>query len=279
MALADLNLQQAIDLFTRNTGIIPRETHRSSIKAYIEKRMETLNEPLFANYYMILQSNPLEFSNLVNESTVNETYFFREEKQFQFIKDKLFPMWQSKTGGSEINIWCAACSTGEEAYSLAMLSKHCHIRANITASDINTNVLNICKEGNYKAASCRQVDGGFFNFLLDAYKQKDGSYKMSEELRNSITTKQINLSNLGMTETFSSLPKNQHIIFIRNVFIYFSMELRAEILQTVTDKCLADDGYIFVSMSEVAPLDDKIIPKSLEKIADGNVFCFHKKAK
>lgn len=279
MTLSDFNLQQAIDLFTQNTGIIPRETHRASIKAYIEKRMEALNEPLFANYYMMLQNSSLEFVNLINDSTVNETYFFREEKQFQFIKDKLFPAWQAKTGGAEMNLWCAACSTGEEAYSLAMLSKHCHIRANITASDINTNVLTICKNGYYKPASQRKVDGGVFDFLLDAYKQKDGSFQMSEELRNTITTKQINLSNLKVADALSTLPKNQHIIFIRNVFIYFSMELRAEILKTITDKCLADEGYIFVSMSEVAPLDDKIIPKSLEKIADGNVFCFHKKAK
>lgn len=279
MALSDFNLQQAIDLFTHNTGIIPRESHRVSIKSYIEKRMEALKEPLFANYYMMLQNSSMEFSNLVNDSTVNETYFFREEKQFQFIKDKLFPAWQAKTGGSEMNIWCAACSTGEEAYSLAMLSKYCHIRANITASDINTNVLKFCQEGNYKPSSCRTVDGGSFNFLLDAYKQKDGSFHMPEDIRETVHTRQINLSNLGVADTLSLLPKNQYIIFVRNVFIYFSMELRAEILKTITEKCLADDGYIFVSMSEVAPLDDKIIPKSLEKIADGNVFCFHKKAK
>ena len=75
------------------------------------------------------------------------------------------------------------------------------------------------------------------------------------------------------------LPKNQNIIFIRNVFIYFSIELRKKILKTIADNCLAENGYLFVSMNEIAQLDSSIVPKSLEKLSDGNVFYFHKMSK
>lgn len=278
MMLNEFDLQKTIELVTRKTGIIPRDSHKAGIKSYVEKRLETLEEKNFANYYMILQNRQEEFLQLINESTVNETYFFREEKQFAYLKDKFFPKFLSGTGNSEMNIWCAACSTGEEAYSLAMLAKYCHIRANITASDINTKVMEICNKGHYKASSSRSVDGGSFNYILESYKEPDGSIQMSDDIRAMVKTRQINLSKLNMPDTMFSLPRNQHLIFIRNVFIYFSMELRAEILKTIADVSLADDGLIFVSMNEVAPLDDKILPPNLERISDGQVFCFHKKS-
>lgn len=279
MKLKDEDLLMTVELVTRKTGINPRESHKEGIKNYVEKRLDTLNETSFANYYMVLQNKQEEFLQLINESTVNETYFFREEKQFAYLKDRFFPTWLGKNGNADMNIWCAACSSGEEAYSLALLAKYCHIRAKVTASDINTNVMEICNKGLYKASSCRTVDGGSFNFLLDAYKQKDGSFQIPEDVREMVHTRQINLSKLNKPDTMFSLPKNQHLIFIRNVFIYFSMDLRAEILKTIADVSLADDGLLFVSMNEVAPLDDKIVPPNLERISEGQVFCFHKKSK
>lgn len=279
MKLKDDDLQKTIELVTRKTGIYPRDSHKEGIKNYVEKRLEALNETSFASYYMILQNKQEEFLHLINESTVNETYFFREEKQFMFLKDKFFPSWISKNGSTTMNIWCAACSSGEEAYSLALLARHCRIRAEVTASDINTNVMEICNKGVYKASSCRNVDGGSFNFLLEAYKQSDGTYQISDDVKEMVKTRQINLSKLNMPDTMFNLPRNQHLIFIRNVFIYFSMELRAEILKTIADVSLVNDGLLFVSMNEIAPLDDKILPPNLERISDGPVFCFHKKSK
>ena len=61
-------------------------------------------------------------------------------------------------------------------------------------------------------------------------------------------------------------------------YIYFSIELRKRILQIITEKCLAEDGYLFVSMNEIAQLDSSVVPESLEKISDGSVFYFHKKS-
>ena len=98
------------------------------------------------------------------------------------------------------------------------------------------------------------------------------------KIKKHVFTKQLNLAELSSPLNSSQLPLNQNIIFIRNVFIYFSMELREIILRTIADKCLAEDGYLFVSMNEIAQLDQSIVPECLERVSDGNIFYFHKKA-
>ena len=123
----------------------------------------------------------------------------------------------------------------------------------------------------YKKNAVRTVDGAAFHHLLAPYKKADNSFELPENLCNRITRKQINLSKL------TDFPKNQDLIFIRNVFIYFSNEMKKQILTLIAEQSLAPGGYLFVSMNEDATVDAMIIPNSLEKIADGKVFYFRKK--
>ena len=269
-------LDSFVSILTRRTGIVPRSSHLDGIKAYIEKQIETKNLGV-QGYKNALAVDVDLFNELVNESTVNETYFFREEKQFALLRNRIFPMWRALNSFSEIKIWSAACSFGEEAYSLLLLARSCCIPALITASDINSDVLEHCKKGVYPASSMRMVDGTAFKELLKPHIRKDGMIEFDEAMRNCVRTQKINLSTIDSPLNDSLLPKNQNIIFLRNVFIYFSKELRARILRTIAEKCLAEGGVLFVSMSEIAQLDSEVIPNSLEKIAEGNVFYFHKK--
>ena len=277
MTVSDKDFEEIISLITRETGIVPRESHRAGIRRYVEERLDAIPDAQNAVHIaaFFAQSKD-EFSALTNKATVNETYFFREERQLDLLKSTIFPALLKKN--TSLNIWSAACSTGEEIYSLALLMQSCKIRATFTASDLNTAVLETCKAGTYGANSVRSVDGAKYHHLLLPYKQGDGSYRLSAELTGSIITRQINLSDLALEKPPANIPQNQHIIFIRNVFIYFTREMRAKILKTLATTCLADDGYIFVSMNEIASLDNSIIPDELEKKMEGNVFYFHKKA-
>ena len=277
MTLSDTELDTLIQLITQRTGIIPRASHRDGIRSYIEKKLSELGMDC-ASYKTLLLASHDVFAELVNESTVNETYFFREERQFAFIRDKLFPLWQAQFGSAPIKMWSAACSYGEEAYSLALLAKACHVRAEIIASDINTLVLEHCRKGEFLASSMRHVDGAAFQHLLLPYRTQDGKVVFTAELCNTITTRKINLAAIDAPSMDTVLPQQQNIVFLRNVFIYFDQDLRARILRTIADKCLCTGGYLFVSMSEIAQLDASLMPKSFEKIVDGNVFYFHKKA-
>lgn len=265
-----------ISLLTMGTGIIPRSSHRAGIQTYIEKKIAEKNISV-SEFKLNLQSDKNLFTEFINESTVNETYFFREEKQFALLKERYFPMWKAMFPSVPIKIWSAACSYGEEAYSLAVLAKVCGIKAFVTASDINSEVLDHCNKGVFWESSIRSVDGFSFKNLLLPYKTNEGKIVFPDEIKSCIQTRKINLSKIDTPLGDANLPKNQNIIFIRNVFIYFSQELRIRILNSIIDKCLAEGGILFVSMSEIAQFDSNMLPPSLEKVMDGNIFYFKKK--
>ncbi|MBQ5491114.1 MAG: hypothetical protein IIT68_03550 [Treponema sp.] len=275
MNITDSDFEIIIESITAYTGIIPRESHKSGIRSFLEKRCQELEEKeVTKNYVEYITSHNDEVINIINSSTVNETYLFREEKQFLFLRDIVFPELRHKL--PPIKIWSAASSSGEEIYSLALLAKSCRIPAEYTASDINTDVLEKCKAGVYKKNSVRSVDGARFHYLLEPYKQKDGTFHMPVEISHFIKTEHINLADLAKGIIPENLPKQQHVIFIRNVFIYFSFEMRSKILEVLAEHCLADDGYLFVSMNEVASLENSCIPPTLKKRSHDTVFYFQK---
>lgn len=265
-----------ISLLTMGTGIIPRSSHRAGIQTYIEKKIAEKNISV-SEFKLKLQSDKDLFTEFINESTVNETYFFREEKQFTLLKERYFPMWKAMFPSVPIKIWSAACSYGEEVYSLAVLAKVCGIKAFVTASDINSEVLDNCNKGVFWESSIRSVDGFSFKNLLLPYRTNEGKIVFPDEIKSCIQTRKINLAKIDSPLEDANLPKNQNIIFIRNVFIYFSQELRIRILNSIIDKCLAEGGILFVSMSEIAQFDSNMLPPSLEKVMDGNIFYFKKK--
>lgn len=259
-----------IELITQKTGIIPLESHKLGIKNYINSQINKLKEEkITSSYYDYLLSDNSEMINLINSATVNETYFFREEMQFSLLRSKIIPELTSRKNGP-LKIWSAASSSGEEIYSLLLLANAHNVQTECIASDINTRVLDIAKEGSYKKKSIRSVDGATFHFLLDPYKTDDG-YTFSNEIINQINFKSINLSKL------QDFPCEQDIVFMRNVFIYFSSETKKAILNKIADEVLAPGGYFFVSINEVASIDGTILPPNLEKVVDGKVFYFHKK--
>ena len=266
----DKEFTDIISLISKVTGIIPRESHKSGIKNFIEKRKKEINLNGL-DYYNYVYMNKQEMDLLLNNATVNETYFFREESQFLFLKNKVLPELHAKLALNPLRIWSAAASSGEEIYSLYLLASSLGIKTECIATDINTSVLEKCAGGEYKANSVKAVDGVKFHYLLAPY-MKDKQVSLPQEIRNKIERRQINLSKAD-----SIFPKNIHIVFIRNVFVYFTVEMRRAILQKIVDECLAPDGYIFLSMNEIATIDYTILPKGLEKCSDGNVFYFHKK--
>ena len=105
-------LDSFICVLTEHTGIQPRASHRDGIKRFIENKISQ-NKYSIEQYKQLLLEDENILSEFVNQSTVNETYFFREEKQFLLLKEKLFPLWKTNNPGKEMKIWSAACSYGE----------------------------------------------------------------------------------------------------------------------------------------------------------------------
>lgn len=274
-------LEDFISLLTEHTGIIPLATHKNSIVSYIVKKTQDISKEtgivdgkkLCNMFYNQLVSSKTEFNNFVNESTVNETYFFREEAQFDFLRDRIFPSWRLQNPGKNIRIWSAACSTGEEIYSLALLARYCHLTPVLTASDIDTNVLNVCSGGVYsKAKVNRRVDGLSYHSLIEPYF-KGEEVIFPNEIKDLISVKALNLKELAQSPF---VPVEQDVIFLRNVFIYFSSEMKRAVLKAIADKCLKKNGLLFVSINEVASISGDIVPKNLIKENVGMVFYLRK---
>ena len=282
MKLNQEEIDKIIQQLTSYSGIVPRDAHRTSLSKFVEERETSLADgDTEFSYSEYLSENPSEMTELVDMATVNETYFFREEKQFLLLKQKILPEIY-KTTKAPIKIWSAACSSGEELYSLMLLADSCNIPCECFGSDINTKVLKKCRLGEYTKNSLRKGDGAMFHNLLSAYKDEKCGVELPQEIRNRAQFEKINLAKLSNPQSIfgpsaiSLAPKNQDLIFVRNVFIYFSRELRKKILAALTEKCLVPGGYLFVSMNEIASLDSSLIPSGLTKFMDGKVFYFRK---
>ena len=192
--------------------------------------------------------------NVVEAMTTNETSFFRDFHPFEALRQTLLPEFLKRRDSQhELNIWCAACSTGQEPYTLAMMLRE-HFpslgswNVKLTASDLSKGVLDRCREGCY---SQMEVNRGMPSMLVVKYFRKIGvEWQIKEEIRRMIEFRQINLA-----EAWPSLP-SMDIILIRNVLIYFDMETKKTILARVR-RLLQPDGYLILGGAETTiNLDD-----------------------
>ena len=250
------------------SGIYLAQAQIPSLINYLEKqaasRMITAVE-----FCKSLTPHTPDFDALINLITVNETYFFREEKQFDYLKDELFPKYR----GRNLTIWSCCCATGEEAISLLSLALSMNINATIYASDIDDQALSIFKKGVYSTYSLRD-DGGKYHSLLDPYSiRKDKEIIFRQDFLSLIHTFKFNL----IQGNFSNLPffEKVDVIFMRNVFIYFDKETRTAVTKKISER-LNDNGKLFFSMNEVGSIDNTVIPKELCKTNSGIVYFFEK---
>ncbi len=265
--LMNENEQCLSEIIETHSGLHVRGTHWDYIHSYVQKRMNEL-EMSFDRYSEYLSEDFTELSSLINEAAINETYFFREYRQFEYLQKFVF--W--KNTGNHMVIWSACCSTGEEPVSLAILAKSCNVKAKIYASDIDTSALAILQKGEYTSASFRN-DGISFHHFLDQYgSYQENTYTVSDDILSSIHILEYNLASPSVLP----VPENSvDIIFIRNVFIYFCKETRNRILKKLVP-ALKLGGIIFFSMNEIAGIDTSDLDIPLVKEHSGSIYFFRK---
>ncbi|MBX2879484.1 MAG: protein-glutamate O-methyltransferase CheR [Granulosicoccus sp.] len=181
---------------------------------------------------------------VVEAMTTNETSFFRDSHPFQTLCEDVLPTIAA-THSDSISIWCAACSTGQEPYTIAMaVHEHCpdiaH-RIRIKATDISNEVVEKAASGRYTRL---EVNRGLPVQLLTKYFDQQGlSWQVSSKLRDMVDFQQLNL-----IRDWPDLPK-MDIIFLRNVLIYFDPDIKSRVLQN-TCKVLKPGGCLFLGLSE-----------------------------
>jgi len=213
---------------------------------------------------------------VIEAMTTNETLFFRDVHPFEALKLQILPdLVKARAARRTLRIWCAAASTGQEPYSIAMtVREHFPELASwdvkVIATDINAAVLERAREGTYRQL---EVNRGLPIQMLCKYFDRNGTtYTLKPEIRNMVRFQELNL-----LDAWGSIGP-QDIVFIRNVLIYFDVDTKRQLLGRVR-KLLEHDGFLVLGGAETTNnLDDNYAPVKIGsgvyyqiKTPDGNV--------
>ena len=194
----------------------------------------------YESYIKTLKTDKDKYEEFVDYITINVSEFYRNPEQWKYLTTKVFP-GLIKDFGQTLKIWSAACSTGDEPYSLVMaLSDFVPLnRIQIMATDINWQVIEKAKIGLYSEKSIASVPE---DKKKKFFKQNGKFYQISDEVKKCVTFKEHNL----LTDPY---PKDMHLIVCRNVLIYFTEEAKDEVFQKYY-KSLANNGVLFIGSTE-----------------------------
>ena len=229
-------------LIFKYVGITLDESKKSLVKNRLIKRLNFYGLSKFSDYLRIAQFNRDEASEMVNQITTNETYFFREQLHFDFLQRIV----EQVKANEELRIWSAAASLGAEAYSIAMVLDSIlgASRYEVFATDINTEVIQIAKRGCYPLPWADKISNLYKqSYCLKGKNQYDKQFLISHDLQ-----KNVHFSQANLLEVQSGIGRFD-IIFLRNVLIYFNDEIKALVVDNVI-KNLKQDGYLIISLTE-----------------------------
>jgi chemotaxis protein methyltransferase CheR len=185
---------------------------------------------------------------LITKLTTNYTYFMREDMHYKFMVSTALPEWTAKVRDHDLRIWSAGCSSGEEAYTAAMVLDN-YFGPNksawdttILATDISPRVLKLGKDAMYTQEHLERLPEAW----VKKYFKSLGSdrYEIVPSLKKEVIFRELNLMN-----SFSHFKRRFHIIFCRNVMIYFDVPTKAALAKKFHD-VLEPGGYLFIGMSE-----------------------------
>ena len=235
-------------------GIKLPPVKRIMLESRLRKRLRALNIPDFDAYadYVLCGDNPDELVNMANVVSTNKTDFFREPHHFTTLTAQVLPeLLSRKTKKSEpIKLWSAACSTGEEPYTLAMVlsefaGEHHRISFNILATDLSTKVLHHAARAVYAESRITPIEMDLRRkYLLRSRDPLAHTVRIVPALRNTIRFRQMNF----LEDAFPD-DESFDIIFCRNVLIYFDRETQKKILSKMC-ATLRPEGYLFIGHSE-----------------------------
>lgn len=253
MPISDREFQLLSHLIYKHFGIHLTEAKRSLLVRRLQSLLKTEGLNNFREYYDRLIANPsaAAMTELVNRITTNYTYFYREPEHFDFFLKTAFPQIVARhrqLNSRDVRVWCAAASTGEEPYMLAILmmeylaNEYASWDAGLLATDISEKALKKAVAGVYPESETRTMP----TYLVKKYFQKIGEsqLKVIPKLSREVMYRRFNL----ITPRFP-FKKPFDVIFCRNVMIYFDQETKTKLVQQFYE-ALNYGGYLFIGHSE-----------------------------
>jgi chemotaxis protein methyltransferase CheR len=252
--LADPALVKIRDLLYRVSGIYQTESKFYLLASRCRRRMQSVNATSFADYFAHLAASADvngEIRMLLNEITIGETCFFRSAPQINALTKVVLPQVVARKpvmAGKKIRLWSAGCSTGEEPYTMAILSRHYLSRQHqgwnleVTATDLNDKSLQKCRSGVYDDYAVRKTDPD----IRRKYFVADGpAFKVSDELPSLVAFARLNLEDQPAMQVMQDFD----IIFCCNVLIYFDDASKQRAVSHFF-RALLPGGHLFVGDCE-----------------------------
>ncbi len=243
-------------LIYSTAGIHLAPHKKALLEARLSKHISELGLDSFDAYYkhVVTADQGDELIRLLDRVSTNETHFFREPRQFEFLVNQVFEEWRAKAATGvkpkRIRLWSAGCSSGEEPYSIAMLlldhfPRHNGWELEILATDLSTRVLDKAQAALWPIDKAQEIPEKYLQqFMLRGTGSQNDQMKAGAEIRSLIQFERLNLND----ERYPVAGRFD-AIFCRNVLIYFDTPSRTRVIERLIDR-LAPSGYLFVGHAE-----------------------------
>jgi chemotaxis protein methyltransferase CheR len=248
----EANFEKLAEYIYRKSGIaLEGEKHFAKLNSYVTQRCEKVQLDNFRKYFYKLRFDDkegLEFQELMNGITVNETYFFREENQLDVLAEDLLPeLDKLRAPNTPLRILSAPSSTGEEPYSMVIkiLEEDGVINRRdieIVAIDIDSTVIEKAKKGTYTDRAVHAIPKNLYGKY---FKKETLANVFSEDLRGAVDFRVVNIFDKAEVRALGKFD----VIFSRNMLIYFDDASRKEVAMTFYD-LLKPDGYVLLGHAE-----------------------------
>lgn len=250
LAISERELAGVIKLVYERSGITLHDGKRALILARLQKRLRAGGFPSFTAYLQHVESDTSgqELVALLDAIATNHTSFYRESQHFDYLVSTVIPAWQ-QSGRPTLDIWSAACSTGEEPFTIAMtLLDHLpaadHGRVRIRASDMSTKALARARGAVYPLEKVRDLPMSILRTHFEkGLGAQAGTARVKPHVRRMVTFEQRNLLDPAQ------LGQHFDVIFCRNVMIYFDRVVQQRVV-SLLERHLVPEGYLFISHSE-----------------------------
>jgi len=233
--------EQIRELAHRTFGLDLKPGKEELVEARLRRLVRTAGARSFHEYYrrVVADNTGVSLAAMIDALTTNHTSFLREPEHFEYLKQKIFPRLASR---NTIEVWSAACSTGEEVWTLACLLNDTFpgTAVRLLASDISTKVLRLAEQGLFPSDRCAALPQ---SWLSRYFSPEPAAYRVQARVRKQAEFRRINL-----VEPFS-FPHRFPVIFCRNVMIYFDRSTQSRVVERLS-ACLEPGGYLFVGHAE-----------------------------
>jgi chemotaxis protein methyltransferase CheR len=249
----------------REAGIHLAPSKKPMLVCRLFRRLDALHLGSFAEYYRhVTHGHDDERTRMLDAICTNETWFFRNEKHFELLRDELAPRWIGEARASrrarELRVWSAGCSSGEEPFSLAMVLHDAlpDWTVEVLATDLSHRALALAGKATWPLEKSERIPARYLKrYMLRGTGAQEGKMRASEQLRSLVRFLPLNLNENSWP--VDAAPRFE-ILFCRNVLMYFSPSCRRRVLRRLLD-CLVPGGFLFLGDAEaLGEPEDRLLP-------------------